>query len=75
MKLFAWQPKGFGEYSFFVSAENEEKARAAVDKYIADHLDKDDEEYLSEYSIRGWGTDYYKLTAVDAEQVITNCND
>jgi len=67
--LFAWQPKGHGEYSFFVMAENEEKARKAVAKFIAT-LKESDKMYSD-----GWETDYYKLTVVGPESVVINCNE
>ncbi|KKL67988.1 hypothetical protein LCGC14_2129490 [marine sediment metagenome] len=75
MKLYAWQPKGHGEYSFFVCAEDKEGAEEAVNKYIHDHLNKDDDEYLFDYCIDGWGTDYYVLTEVEPMTVIINDND
>lgn len=64
VKLFAWQPQGHGELSFFVAARGEEEAREAVDKYIANE----------QYRVGGWGTDYYELTVVEVGQVITNDN-
>jgi hypothetical protein len=75
MSLFAYQPKGHGEYSFFVAAENEKEAKESVDKYIARHLNKEDEECLDDCAISGWGTDYYSLTVVDEGEVIANAND
>ena len=75
MKLFAWQPQGHGEYSFFVCAENEQEAKKAVDAYIKKHLNQDDDEDISDFSIAGWGTDYYRLTIVEPLGVITNDND
>jgi hypothetical protein len=75
MKMYAWQPSGHGQYSFFVCAENEIEAKKAVDKYIADNLNKDNDEYLSDYSIRGWNTDYYTVTEVDPCTVISHSND
>jgi len=74
MKLYAWQPKGHGEYSFFVCAENEKEARAAVDRYIEEHKNKDDDACLRDYEIGGWGTEYYTLTVLNPLQVITNDN-
>ena len=75
VRLFAWQPKGHGEYSFFVAATSEDEARKAVNDYIALHKGKDDGHYLNDYEIGGWETDYYKLTVLNPGQVITNCND
>lgn len=74
MKLFAWKPQGHGEYSFFVCAKDEVSAIDAVDKYIKDHLGKDDGHYLTDYEVQGWKTDYYELTEVNAGVVVTNDN-
>jgi len=71
MKLYAYQPKGHGEYSFFTIAESEEEAKKAVDKYIAETLT---ENATVKYEARGWGTDYYRLTVLKAGQVIENDN-
>ena len=68
MKLYAWQPRGHGEYSFFVCAENEKDAKDAVDSYIK-------EQSISDYSSSGFGTDYYFLTVLEPLQVVSNCND
>ena len=75
MNLYAWQPEGHGEYSFFVCAENEKEAKEAVDQYIKEHMNKDDDEYLTDYSVGGWGTEYYRLKVLNPLQVIINCND
>jgi len=75
MKLYAYQPQGHGGYSFFVVAESEEKARSAIDLFIEDHFDKDDDEDISTMSISGWGTDYYEITELEPMKVITNAND
>jgi hypothetical protein len=75
MKLYAWQPKGHGEYSFFVCAESEQEAKNAVDAHIKKHLNQQDNEYIGDYEIGGWGTDYYRLTVVRPLSVVTNSND
>ena len=82
MKLYAWQPNGHGEQSFFVLAETEEQARAAVEAKIADLLAKhaddnyfEDDGNYSEMDFSGWGTDYYKLTVAGVAEVIMNSND
>lgn len=67
MKLYVWQPNGHGQYSFFVAAESEELARAAVDKMVA--------QKPNAYEYQGWGTEYYTLTVADAGEVVTNEND
>ena len=73
--LYAWQPKGHGEYSFFVAASSKAEAIKAIEKYIEEHMDKDDDHYLDEYNIKGWGTDYYDLTILPIGEAITNSND
>ena len=72
MKLYAWQPRGHGQQSFFVCAESEGAARSAVDQEIA-RLKSTAE--LDEYSVRGWGTAYYDLTIADPGYVVQNEND
>lgn len=80
MKLYAWQPKGHGEESFFVMAENEEDARKFVEDKIQKGWYYSDEDICFQdmrvsYCTDGWGTDYYHLTVCDVGQVITNAND
>ncbi len=84
MKLYAWQPKGHGETSFFVMAENEDQAREYVEAEIAKGWyyyadDATEAAYgqlpRNDYSTDGWGTKYYTLTVADVGQVITNDND
>lgn len=77
MKLYAWQPKGHGQLSWFVSAETEEAARDAVEREIARRkaLDSLDLDRITDYETSGWGTDYYELTAVEPGVVVANDND
>ena len=75
VRLYAWQPKGHGEYSFFVAAASETLARDAINNYIQAHIGKSDGHYLTDYGISGWGTDYYELSVIDVGEVITNAND
>ena len=75
VRLYAFQPKGHGELSFFVAAETEEKARQSVDAYIAAHKGKDDGHYVGDYNTDGWGSDYYMVTVAEIGQVVTNDND
>ena len=80
MKLYAWRPKGHGEASFFVMAENEDEARKYVEAEIAKgwyyHPDgASDPELRNDYSTEGWGTEYYTLTTADVGKVIINDND
>lgn len=73
MKLYAWQPRGHGQLSFFVCASSEEEARIAVHKAI--DVFRAQESWRADYETKGWGTDYYDLSVVEPGVVITNCND
>lgn len=80
LKLYAWQPKGHGETSFFVMAENEEQALEYVEAKIAKGWYEHPEDAIGKntrysYEAGSWGTDYYELTVADVGQVITNDND
>lgn len=75
MKLYAFQPNGHGQYSFFVAAASEEEARNAVADHIALHKGKVDGHHIGGYEVEGWGTDYYVLTVLNPNEVISNCND
>lgn len=77
MKLYAWQPTGHGELSFFVAARTEEEAREAVEKYIAEwsRSDANFSQRIRSGDIHGWGTDYYELTVCEPGVVIVNNND
>jgi hypothetical protein len=66
IRLYAFQPKGHGERSFFVAAASEDEAKCAVEKHLT---------RVSEYEKRGWGTDYYEMTVLDVGQVVSNTND
>ncbi|MCW5961580.1 MAG: hypothetical protein KIS76_15560 [Pyrinomonadaceae bacterium] len=70
MKLFAFQPSGYGQYSFFVMAEDLTEALHAVEKYIAETFDS-----TCSLPYAGFGTESFKLTVVDRGEVITNAND
>jgi hypothetical protein len=72
MKLYAFQPQGHGERSFFTIAKNEEEAIKAVTNYVETVCAKGG---IYEYDAAGWGTDYYKMTVVEEGQVIFNLND
>lgn len=80
MKLYAWKPRGHGEQSFFVAAESEGEARAAVDEEIQRllNLSSCDEDYWGDVythaDFNGWGTDYYVLTVVEPGIVLRNDN-
>jgi hypothetical protein len=72
MKLFAYQPKGFGPASFFVMAESEDEAKASVEEFVRVQSQQDN---VNDFSAEGFGTDYYKLTVLERGQVIMNDND
>lgn len=73
MKLYAYQPNGHGQQSFFVMAENEQAAKAAVENKIETLLEKSN--WFSYYHFEGWNTGFYILTEVGAGEVILNDND
>ena len=75
IKLYVWVPNGHGEYSFFVMAASEKEAKDSIENYISEHKDKNDGHYLSDYSIGGWGTDYYTLEIFSIGEVVTHPND
>ena len=76
MKLFAWQPQGHGEYSWFVVAVDEHSARTAVEADMARRklLPYEDLEHVGELEVAGWGTEYYELTVAEPGQVVVNDN-
>ena len=67
--LYAWQPQGHGEYSFYVAATSEKEAIKAVEKHMEEN------EHIGDYEINGWGTDYYELTVLPIGAAISNEND
>ena len=72
MKLYAFQPKGHGEASFFTIAKSEEEARKVVNKYVKDNYLKNGK---LDYRAGGWGSDYYTLTVIEEGKVIENDNE
>jgi hypothetical protein len=66
VKLYAWQPQGHGELSFFVCAESQEAALAAVELSLRS---------VNKYEKNGWGTDYYELRVFEPREVAFNSND
>jgi hypothetical protein len=76
VKLYAWQPQGHGELSWFVVAESEAQARASVETEITRRkaLPIGDLDRVTEYECGGWGTDYYSLTVAEPGAVLTNGN-
>lgn len=77
MKLYAWQPKGHGELSWFVMATSEAEAKATVDQEIKRRslLPWHEPDQIVDGMVWGWGTDYYQLTVLDPGQPISNSND
>jgi len=73
MKLYSFQPKGHGEYSFFVMAETVKDAFMYVQAYI-DQFYRDEDGSLS-YEAQSWGTDYYEVTSGIEGFVIDHAND
>jgi hypothetical protein len=71
MKLYAFQPQGHGEQSFFTIAKSEEEAIKAVTKHIDTHYPKGSP---NQYDAGGWGTEYYKMTVIEEGQVVENNN-
>jgi hypothetical protein len=77
LKLYAWQPKGHGELSWFVVAETEAEAKDAVDREIARRLSLpwDEPDHIGDYDVEGWGSDYYTLTVAKRGQPVSNDNE
>lgn len=73
MKLYAFQPTGHGQLSFFVMAESESEAIEYLNVHINKKYKFNNGSY--KYEAEGWGTDDYKLTIMDEGHVIENDND
>jgi hypothetical protein len=71
--LYVWTPDGFGELTFCVVAGSLELARQAVEVKVDEIRTRPGWE--GEYSTKGWGTDYYKLTVCGVGEVFTHRND
>jgi hypothetical protein len=71
MKLYAFQPQGHGEQSFFTIAKSEEEAVKAVERYIEKRYKKSNH---FPWEAAGWGTDYYKMTVLEEGEVVENDN-
>lgn len=70
IKLFAFQPTGYGQYSFFVMAASEGEALQSVERYIEENFGS-----TCSYPYAGFGTDGYKLRVLGRGEVIVNAND
>lgn len=68
LKLFAFQPDGHGQLSFFVMAADVTQASKAVKQHIDKKYKEDD------YYVQGWGTAYYNCTILPVNTVIENDN-
>ena len=77
LKLYAWQPKGHGELSWFVLAKSEMAAKSYVESEMVRRksLPDGDDCKISNYECRGWGTEYYALTVASIGVVLTNENE
>lgn len=81
LMMYAFQPKGHGERSFFVMAESEASAREIIRAEIARRaaIEWEDDAYADEFldpgQFAGWGTDYYRVKVFAPGQVATNAND
>jgi hypothetical protein len=77
LRLYAFQPKGHGELSFFVVVESKEQAKQYLNDAITErsNLDIHDPLHLRPYHYAGWESDYYELTVAEVGEVITNGND
>lgn len=69
MKLYVWQPKNYGQMSFFTIAPDEKSAEISVAQYIQQQCAEDDS-YTKDEAY-GWGTDAYTLIILDVGEVIT----
>jgi len=69
MKLFAFEPNGHGQLSFYIIAENEKEAFELVDKYVKENYFKNNK---YDYEAEGWGTTYYILRKAKKGEVIEN---
>lgn len=79
LKLYAFQPDGYGPKSFYVMATSEENARIAINKYIEDYnkRQKEDEEIEYYSSLDDYETDYLsscKPLVLDENEVVINDN-
>jgi hypothetical protein len=77
MKLYAWQPRGHGELSWFVVAADESAAKIAVENEISRRmaLHFDDPDCIDDTEVYEWGTDYYRLTVAAPGVVLSNYNE
>ncbi len=75
MKLFAFIPRGHGSQSFFVMAESEEEAKAAIASKLFMNVGGQWEVEEDGSDASGWGTDYYEMTIYGRGEVAFNDND
>ncbi len=72
MKLYAFQPKGHGQLSFFVMSDSESHAMESVDKQIETLFNDKD---ITGYEVLGWDTEEYDMFILGADQVAWNYNE
>lgn len=70
LRLFVWTPRGHGQLTFGVTALSEQEAREFVDEKV-----EIDRKKYGDYSVAGWGTDYYELRVYDIGEVVESEND
>ncbi len=76
IKLYVFTPTGFGNFSFSLIATSEIEARQSVDKYIYEHLNKEDDCFINDDTVKYWNTNnYYTVTVADIGEVVTSLND
>ena len=72
MKLYEFSAKYHGQVTFFIVAENEEKAKLEVDKYVQENHTHNGE--LGYYA-QGWGSDYYTMEVHELNKVVEHANE
>lgn len=72
MKLFAFQPQGYGELSFFIMSEALQDAKEEVETWAEIEFGDNWKEATEMY---GWNSYYYKITVVDKGVVVINNNE
>jgi hypothetical protein len=87
MKLYAFQPQGHGQTSFFVMARDENEARGFINARVAELTATeaklrreanpgmgDERRGWLPYEVQGWPENYV-LTAYDHGEIAENAND
>ena len=71
MKLYIFRPKGHGEHTFIVMADNEFQAR----ELVMTEIKNDTDGYYMNSQLELLNSDYYKVEVYDVYQVATNDNE